>query len=559
MSSTSRRWKLAASIAGGFVVLFAAALVVAYLVDTGNDERTLRGLVLADHQAGHMTAAELSRVISRIDAEVAAIPVRINLPDRTATFSGADLGMAVDRDATTEAALAVGKAGNSWDRFVAWLASFTSVRRVDPVLTFDRERAAETIRAIDGLVVEEPVPPRLVLAEDATLTVQEGIDGVVVDADAVVERLGHQVAASGPFDVDAPLRALPPSLDDEAVAAVADELNRLTADGIEVRVADQIRRLEARGLRMRLDLNDAEGVPEPAFDLESLQVYLESAFRGVELGGKDPVFDVVDDEPVLVEEGSPPLECCREDASQVVADAVLGGRPGPITVEARPVEDPKLVAWAKGEGVVEKVAEFTTEHACCEARVQNIQRFADLVRGVYLTPGETLSLNEHVGERTREKGFVPAGTIIRGHLVPTVGGGVSQFATTLFNAAFFAGFDFVTYQSHSLYISRYPYGREATISWPAPDLEIQNTTDYPALIWTSYTDTSITVSIYSTKSVDVEQVRQETSSVRACTRVDTYRLRTYEDGREVEDSVFATYRPSEGFDCNGNPTDRPDL
>src|SRR5690606_2090410 len=77
------------------------------------------------------------------DAEVAAIPVRINLPDRTATFSGADLGMAVDRDATTEAALAVGKAGDSWDRFVGWLAAVTSVRRGAPVLTFDGEAAAE--------------------------------------------------------------------------------------------------------------------------------------------------------------------------------------------------------------------------------------------------------------------------------------------------------------------------------------------------------------------------------------------------------------------------------
>src|SRR5690606_29940826 len=143
-------------------------------------------------------------------------------------------------------------------------------------------------------------------------------------------------------------------------------------------------------------------------------------------------------------------------------------------------------------------------------------------------------------------------------LVPTVGGGVSQFATTLFNAAFFAGFDFLDYQSHSIYFSRYPYGREATISWPAPDLVIENTTDYPALIWPTYTDTSITVSIYSTKSVQVEDVGQEVSPARQCTRVDTHRLRTYDDGRQVEDSVFATYRPGEGFDCNGNPTTRPE-
>ena len=52
-----------------------------------------------------------------------------------------------------------------------------------------------------------------------------------------------------------------------------------------------------------------------------------------------------------------------------------------------------------------------------------------------------------------------------------VGGGISQFATTLFNAAFFAGLDIPEYQSHSIYITRYPYGREATLSYPAPDLE----------------------------------------------------------------------------------------
>src|SRR5690606_20367510 len=315
--------------------------------------------------------------------------------------------------------------------------------------------------------------------------------------------------------------------------------------------------IDAQALRRRLDLHNEEGRPAPTFDTESLLGLIESALADVQLGRDDPVFEIVDDEPVVVEEGSPPLECCRDDAGEVVANAGLNGARGPVAVAPEPSDDPDLVAWAKGEGVVEKVAEFTTEHPCCQSRVNNIQRFADIVRGAYLVPGESLSLNEYVGERTTDRGFVPAGTIIRGHLVPTVGGGVSQFATTMFNAAFFAGFDFITYQSHSIYFSRYPYGREATISWPAPDLEFENTTDYPALIWTSYTDSSITVSIYSTKSVEVEVAGQETSPARQCTRVDTFRTRTYDDGREVEDSVFATYRPGEGLDCNGNPTDRP--
>ncbi len=71
-----------------------------------------------------------------------------------------------------------------------------------------------------------------------------------------------------------------------------------------------------------------------------------------------------------------------------------------------------------------------------------------------------------------------------------------QFATTLFNAAFFGGLDFVQYQPHSIYIDRYPFGREATVSWPSVDLKLSNPTEYPVLIWTEYTPTSITVKLF---------------------------------------------------------------
>ena len=120
--------------------------------------------------------------------------------------------------------------------------------------------------------------------------------------------------------------------------------------------------------------------------------------------------------------------------------------------------------------------------------------------------------------------------------------------------------DFVEYQSHSIYISRYPYGREATVNWPNVDLVFENNTPYAVLIWTSYTDTSITVQLWSTKHYDVVQTGQSRGTAgRVCTRVTTFRERTDPEGRVLEDSVFATYRPGEGIDCNGNPTPQPNL
>lgn len=554
---TRRRLLQILAAAGVTLVVFAGLVVGAYALD-GSGPQTLRGLVIEGAPAGDLSPAELERVVARLRHQVEGTDIRIDLPDGSRIITAAEAGISLDDEAVIEAALTAGKGGDAFQRFRAWLGSFTTRRHVPLTLTYDRERAAETVSRFENLVVREPVEPRLVMGRDEGLVVRSGEDGLRVDRAAIVDRLGDQVEAGGPFDVDAPLIALPPQLDVDELASVANKLNALTAGGATIAVDGEERFLPASALRVRLDVTSADGVPAPAFDLDSLQALIEHTFGDVRIGGDDPVFEVEDETPVVVEEGSPPLECCAPDAAAVVAEAIFSDRPGTIEVEPKPSEDPRFVEWATGEAVIEKVAEFTTEHQCCQARVANIQRFADIVRGVYLVPGETLSLNEHVGERTPEKGFVPAGTILSGHLVPTVGGGVSQFATTMFNAAFFAGFDFVDYQSHSIYFSRYPYGREATISWPAPDLVIENTTDYPALIWPTYTDTSITVSIYSTKSVQVEDVGQEVSPARQCTRVDTHRLRTYDDGRQVEDSVFATYRPGEGFDCNGNPTTRPE-
>jgi vancomycin resistance protein YoaR len=174
---------------------------------------------------------------------------------------------------------------------------------------------------------------------------------------------------------------------------------------------------------------------------------------------------------------------------------------------------------------------------------------ADMVRGAIILPGETLSINDHVGPRTAAKGFVPAGAIREGEHVDEIGGGVSQFATTAFNAAYFAGLDIPVSQAHSEYFSRYPLGREATMGHPAPDLQIRNNTPHGVMIWTSYTDTSLTVTMYSTPYATAEQTGISESMAGACRVVTTTRTRTYPDGQTENDTFKATYRPGEGETC----------
>jgi vancomycin resistance protein YoaR len=131
-------------------------------------------------------------------------------------------------------------------------------------------------------------------------------------------------------------------------------------------------------------------------------------------------------------------------------------------------------------------------------------------------------------------------------------------ATTLFNAAWFAGLDFGEYQSHSLYISRYPYGREATMGYPHPDLEVKNTTPYGILLWPTYTERSLTVSMYSTKYYESVTMSAQTKRPQGtCTVVRSERTRVLLDGERKVDSTSARYRAREGLNCDGSQAPPP--
>jgi Ca2+-binding RTX toxin-like protein len=147
---------------------------------------------------------------------------------------------------------------------------------------------------------------------------------------------------------------------------------------------------------------------------------------------------------------------------------------------------------------------FTTYHSCCENRVVNIQLMADSVSGHIVMPGEAFSVNDVVGRRTEAKGYKPAGAIIEGYVQccdfpENIGGGTSQFATTIYNAVFFSGMKDLEHQPHTAWFSRYPQGREATMGYPHPDVKFRNNTDHPMLITThhdGYRGTSIGVKFW---------------------------------------------------------------
>lgn len=153
----------------------------------------------------------------------------------------------------------------------------------------------------------------------------------------------------------------------------------------------------------------------------------------------------------------------------------------------------------------EAMGEFTTSGFSRDSGI-NIRRISDDVSGTLLLPGETFSLNGRTEPRGKAQGYVESGIIQDGHADTAVGGGISQYATTLYNATYFAGLEDVAHTPHSYYINRYPAGREATVFEGQIDLKFKNPFDIPVRIESQVDGNSVTVRIMGQKQVDVESV-----------------------------------------------------
>ncbi|MEE8406110.1 MAG: VanW family protein [Acidimicrobiia bacterium] len=484
--------------------------------------------------------------------ELLGTPISLVTGGEDLVATAEELGFSYDRTSVVAKATAARHVGSPLDVFLDWSASFFTSIEIADVIVFDPMVAREHLAEAPETILTSPVEPVLTMDGTNHLYVISGVNGVSVDIDDLVTRIGDIDLLNGPQTIEASQIAVLPAVADSEAEATSERLNGLTKGGMEVLVGSAHKTLTAAALRKHIRVQANGGRYRVEFDVAALQTELESAFDEPIGPLEAPTLDIVDGDVVIVSAGDPPPVCCAPSSVRQAAEEILAGGIGPWRLEPRASDDPRLIAWSDGSLIVDNVGEFTTPHSCCQARVTNIQLMADIVRGIYLFPGQSVSLNEYVGPRTRAKGFVAAGAIRNGSLGDEVGGGVSQFATTIFNTAYFAGLDFDTYRSHSIYFSRYPYGREATISNPTPDLILNNTTEYPVLIWTSYTDRSITVTMYSTKNIEVVELGQRVSRRNRCTHVETDRQRTYLDGTAVVDTFEANYRPGEGLDCSGN-------
>ena len=508
--------RIAGWVVAGVAVLLAVYLGLPRLIHRG----VMPGVTVAGVDAGGMSRAELTAALQPVAQQATQDPITLTHDGQSFDVVPADIGFTPDVSDSVDQALAIGRTGGLWASSWRQLAAFWETDDIALHGDVDRERLAEEITAI-AAQVDRPAFEGAVTADpDLTVHVKDPEPGQQVDRDATREVIVRALAVPGARTRPLPVTVIPPPADATRVGEVADEVRAAlsTPTTLTIAGADATATIEPAQLAPLLHLAttaDHTGV-ELAVSEDGLHDAVADEIADVEIPAHDAGWELPDTPPVRFDDqgtttwhprpvdipvipAKPGRELDTAEAARNLATALRAGR-HEAAGAMKPVTPTFTTQDARDFGLNELMSTFTTYYRPGQPRVVNIHKIADAVDGTRVPPGAQFSINQISGVRTCSKGYEKDGMILNGKLVDVCGGGVSQFGTTTFNAAFFSGVQIDTHKAHSHYISRYPMGREATLNYPSPDIDVRwtNDTGHGIVVTTSYTRTSITVSMYGT-------------------------------------------------------------
>ncbi|CCG04171.1 VanW family protein [Blastococcus saxobsidens] len=497
-----------ALVPAGLLAVLAAAYGVDLLAASGEIPRNT---VVAGVDVGGLAPARAAQLLEEELAPRVVADHTVTAADVTGTLSPATAGITLDVARTVDAA--EDQPLNPWTRLV----TVFSDREVEPVITGEETALAAQIEGIAAQVDRAPQDATIAI-EGTTPSVVEPADGRALDRDGAAEAITDALASGGdpsvpielPVDVtrvDVDVQEAERVLEETVTPALSAPVRVVSQDGgtsAEVPV-------EAIAAALTFTPQD-DGELAVGLDAPALQAALGDELGAFGTPAQDARFEVsggaVTVVPSVDGTGIAPAQLV-EQLLPVLDDEA----PRSVTAELGPVPAEFTTAEAEALGIREEISSFTTRIGN-PASGENIRVVAKEVDGAVIMPGETFSLNGFTGPRGTAQGYVEAGVINNGEFTTAVGGGISQFATTMFNAVFFAGLEDVFHKPHSYYISRYPAGREATVYYDSIDLTWRNDGDTGVYVDTAWTPESLTVTFYGTERYEIQSVSSERYNIR---------------------------------------------
>lgn len=478
------------SVLAAVVLLGVYALSAWAVSDTAPRDTTVAGV-----DVGGMTRADASSALTDQLASRAKEPIELTAGEGKAQLSAEPSGLSIDAEAT-----AAELTGFSLSPTRIWAHLFGGSDE-DLVLAVDQEKFDAAVAGLEESLAVEPVDGTVSFVDGQPVKTdpKEGSRVVASETARIIQE--RWILQEGPFEL--PVEPVEPTITQQETDDSLAVAQQVVSAPVTVSVGGQSPELTPEVLARLFRFEQRDGKLVTFVDQETTVAAVVDGTENLLDVPSDAHFEFAGGQPTVVG-GKSGTTLDPAQAAKAVRVAATGDD-RETSVELVEQDPEETVESLEALGVEEVVSEFHTPLTNEPKRTQNLVRGAEMITGDLIKPGETFSLLDALAPITLENGYFDAGVIENGQHVEAVGGGLSQMATTTFNAGFFAGFEDVEHHAHSFWFERYPPGREATIYVGAKDMKFTNDTPYGAVMQSYVADNQLWVKIWSTKHYRVEE------------------------------------------------------
>ncbi|MBA7609853.1 hypothetical protein ES703_17048 [subsurface metagenome] len=431
--------------------------------------------------------------------------IRFLFEDKIWKRKAKDLDFGFDTEETYKNAYGLGRSGNLFkdiiERINLWLngKNIPIVGKISQVLT------SKFINEIESDVKREPVSSDIFI-KNLQVVITSSKSGIELDKQLLKSFIENSMIYKGGGTFDLPVIFVEPLLDESKLKNVKEEAEIIISSPITIKLSDESYELSRKKIAQMLEFikliiannGNEEVIVDISFNNKSVRDLLKILSAKIEKFPIDAKF-IVEDEKVVIEPSVDGIKLNKNEFNSLLNENAHKKENRSFKVPTLILE-PKLTTEKADSMGIKELVSTHTEYFSPKAlnRVHNIRLITSILDELLIVPDEIFSFNKTTGRRTKEKGFLEAPTIIHGELVDTFGGGVCNVSTTIFNTAFLGGYKIVERNPHQWYISRYPPGRDASVSWGVQDFKFQNDTGSWILIKGESTKSSCKISFYST-------------------------------------------------------------
>jgi vancomycin resistance protein YoaR len=482
-------------IAGPVLIVFALLAVLVAADFWVNAGRVYRDVEVGTAEVGGKTPQEARAIIE----EGAADPVeevRLTGP-QSVTLTDEALGIRLDVEATLDKAYAVGREGGIMERLGERFDAAWGSAAIEPVIHYDEGVARAEV---ERLAKELDTKPRegTVAIEGDRVEVGESAKGYETDVEATLANVERAV---GEMRGEAGIagRELDPRVSTEEAERAAEKAETAMSEPIRLTTGEEEWDVAPEEIGQMLNVAPKDGRMEVSLGKGRAREVLADVYETLTVAPVEAGF-VPEGEAVSVTESRDGKEVRDREFLNALGSGLFEDkreyevpvavtRPELTTAEAEELKPTDLLGSYR--------TNYTLSSDKSPERVENLRIASGAVSGTFLAPGEVFSFNELAAPLKYNETHV----IVEGVETTADGGGLCQVASTLFNAANYAGLEIVERHPH---FSELPYirpGLDATVWFGALDMKFQNTTDGYVLVQESVGDDGyIYASIYGRPS-----------------------------------------------------------